>query len=325
MKTPWKEVCAAMLVGTVLPGLILNFSALLLRGNAQELPIVESVPETPAAEKLAWPVAVRFSDGRTEQMDMDVYLTGVVLAEMPADFETEALKAQAVAARTYTAKTTRAGGKHGNGRICSDSTCCQAYISEETYLNQGGSEEKLQKVRKAVLDTSGCVLTYEGELIEATYFACSGGSTEDAAAVWGTDYPYLQAVPSPGEENAAHYCDTLSFTTTQFQRLTGCTLSGDPAGWFTVEAFTAGGGLASMNSCGERFSGTQLRRLLSLPSTAMTITATGDTITIVTKGYGHRVGMSQYGADAMAATGKTYPEILAYYYPGTQLELICEK
>ena len=322
MKTPWKEVCAAMLMGIVLPGLILNFSALLLEGNAQVLPIVESIPETYDSEKLDWPVAVRFPDGWTEQMDMDAYLTGVVLAEMPADFETEALKAQAVAARTYTAKTVRAGGKHGDGSICTDSNCCQAYISEEAYLSQGGSEENLQKVRKAVLDTSGYVLTYEGELIEATYFACSGGSTEDAAAVGGTNYPYLQALPSPGEENAAHYSDTFCLTSEQFQNQTGCTLTGDPAGWFTVEAYTPGGGIESINICGERYSGTQLRRLLGLPSTAMSISVEGDTITIVTKGYGHRVGMSQYGADAMAATGKTYPEILAYYYPGTQLETL---
>lgn len=325
MKMPWKEVWVAMLMGIILPGLILNFSALLLEGKAQELPIVESIPETYDAEKLDWPVAVRFADGSVEQMNMDAYLTGVVLAEMPADFETEALKAQAVAARTYTAKTTKSGGKHGNGSICTDSGCCQAYISKESYLNQGGSEENLQKVRRAVLETSGYVLTYEGELIEATYFACSGGSTEDAAAVWGTDYPYLQAVPSPGEENAAHYCDTICFTVTQFQNKTGCTLTGDPAVWFTVEALTVGGGIASMNICGERYSGTQLRRLLGLPSTAMTITVSEETITIVTRGYGHRVGMSQYGADAMAATGKTYPEILAYYYPGTQLETLTEK
>lgn len=322
MKTPWKEVCIALLMGTVLPGLILNFSVLLLEGNARELPIMESIPETYAAEKVNQTVAVLFSDGSIEQMDMDAYLTGVVLAEMPADFETEALKAQAVAARTYTEKTTRTGGKHGNGSICTDSGCCQAYISEESYLNQSGSEENLQKVLRAVLDTSGYVLTYEGELIEATYFACSGGSTEDAAAVWGTEYPYLLALPSPGEENAAHYSDTFCFTSEQFQNQTGCTLTGDPTGWFTVEAYTPGGGIESINICGERYSGTQLRRLLGLPSTAMTITAAGDTITIVTKGYGHRVGMSQYGADAMAATGKTYPEILAYYYPGTQLETL---
>ena len=187
------------------------------------------------------------------------------------------------------------------------------------YLSRGGTEELLQKVHSAVADTSGYVLTYDGELIEATYFSCSGGSTEDAVAVWGTDYPYLRAVPSPGEEEAHHFCDTTCFTVSQFQEKTGCTLTGDQSEWFEIEAYTQGGGIDSMLICGERYTGTQLRQLLGLPSTAMTISAAGDTITIVTRGYGHRVGMSQYGADAMAATGSNFIEILAHYYPGTQL------
>lgn len=320
MKVIWKELCTAFFMGAVLPVLILNITVLLLKGNAQELPIVESVPETQEIEKADMLVLVRFTDETVEQMDLDLYLVGVVLGEMPADFEPEALKAQAVAARTYTAKAIKTGGKHGDGSVCTNSACCQAYISEEAYLTKGGTEENLEKVRNAVLDTSGYVLTYAGELIEATYFSCSGGSTEDAAAVWGTDYPYLQAVPSPGEENASHFCDTMCFTVKQFQEKTGCTLTGDPAGWFLTEAYTPGGGIDTMNICGERFTGTELRRLLGLSSTAMTISAVGDTITVVTKGYGHRVGMSQYGADAMAVTGSTFSEILAYYYPGTQLE-----
>lgn len=322
MKTLWKEVCAAMLIGALLPGIILNLSLLLLQGNAQELPIMETVPETYAVETVNLPVSIRFPDNRVEQMDMDVYLTGVVLGEMPADFESEAIKAQAVAARTYTVKAVNTGGKHGDGSLCTDSGCCQAYVSEENYLGHGGTEDGLEKVRRAVLETSGRVLTYEGELIEATYFSCSGGSTEDAAAVWGTEYPYLQAVDSPGEENAAHYSDRFCFTTAQFQEKTGCQLTGDPDGWFVTETCTPGGGINVMEICGERYTGTQLRRLLGLPSTVMTFTVEGDTITVVTKGYGHRVGMSQYGADAMAATGKTYWEILSYYYPGTQLEML---
>ena len=322
MKVLWKEVCAAMLMGTLLPGLILNISMLLPKGKAQELPIIESVPETYAVEKVEKNVAVRFADGQIEQMDMDFYLTGVLLGEMPADFESEALKAQAVAARTYTAKAASTGGKHKDGSLCVDPGCCQAYISEDSYLSQGGTEENLRKVRRAVLDTSGCVLTYEGELIEATYFSCSGGSTEDAAAVWGTEYPYLQAVPSPGEEGAAHYSETNCFTKAQFEEKTGCTLTGNPSGWFEIEAYTKGGGIQSIQICGVGYTGTQLRQLLGLPSTAMTITAEEDIIKVVTKGYGHRVGMSQYGADAMAATGSTYSEILSHYYPGTQLEML---
>lgn len=322
MKTLWKEVCAAMLMGALLPGIILNLSLLLLQGNAQELPIMQTVPEAYAVETVNLPVSVRFPDNRIEQMDMDVYLTGVVLGEMPAGFEPEAIKAQAVAARTYTAKAIDTGGKHGDGSLCTDPGCCQAYVSEENYLGHGGTEDGLEKVRRAVLATSGRVLTYEGELIEATYFSCSGGSTEDAAAVWGTEYPYLQAVNSPGEEHAAHYCDKFCFTTAQFQEKTGCQLTGDSDSWFITESCTPGGGINVMAICGEKYTGTQLRSLLGLPSTAMTFTVEGDTITVVTKGYGHRVGMSQYGADAMAATGKTYWEILAYYYPGTQLEML---
>ena len=322
MKTLWKELWGAILMGVILPGLILNLSTVALEGNARELLIMETVAETYAVEKVDVPVLVRFPDGSVKSMDMDAYLTGVVLGEMPADFEPEALKAQAVAARTYTAKAGRTGGKHGDGSVCMDSGCCQAYISAEAYLDKGGTEENLEKVRRAVLDTSGYVLTYEGELIEATYFSCSGGSTEDAAAVWGTDYPYLQAVASPGEERAAHYCDTICFTAAQFQEKTGCTLTGNPESWFETEGYTDGGGIASMRICGEPYTGIQLRRLLELPSTAMTISVVGDSITIVTKGYGHRVGMSQYGADAMAVTGSTCSEILAHYYPGTQLETL---
>lgn len=324
MKTLWKEVWAVVLMGVLLPGIILNLSLVLLEGNARELPILESVPETCAVETVKLPVAVRFSDNRIEQLDMDGYLTGVVLGEMPADFEPEAIKAQAVAARTYTAKAMETGGKHGDGSLCTNPGCCQAYVSEADYLSRGGREEGLEKVRAAVRDTSGWVLTYEGELIEATYFSCSGGSTEDAAAVWGTDYPYLRALESPGEENAAHYSDRFCFTSAQFQEKMGCLLTGDPDSWFANGDYTPGGGIKAMAICGETYTGTQLRRMLGLPSTAMTITVEGDTIIVVTKGYGHRVGMSQYGADAMAATGKTYAQILSYYYPGTQLEMLTD-
>lgn len=320
MKAIWKEIGIALFMGTILPGLMLNASAQLLRGNERELPIAERPQETRAVEKMDIPISVRLEGGTVVQMDMDEYLVGVVLGEMPADFEPEALKAQTVAARTYTAKVMKTGGKHPDRSICTDSGCCQAYIAEESYLEKGGTEENLEKVRNAVLDTSGLVLTYHEELIEATYFSCSGGSTEDAAAVWGTDYPYLRAVPSPGEEAAARFCDAICYTKAQFQERTGATLIGSPADWFDIEAYTSGGGVESIRIGDKHFSGTELRRLLGLSSTAMTLTAEGNTITIVTKGYGHRVGMSQYGADAMAVNGSKYDEILAYYYPGTKLE-----
>ena len=313
MRPIWKDIMLAVFLGMVLPGLMLEWAAMKLEPREQEL-VAEAAPSS----SVPLPMKLTAEDGTVVQMDMDEYLVGVVLAEMPASFEEEALKAQSVAARTYTRKAWESGGKHGDGSVCTSAACCQGYLPEAAYISRGGTQEAADKVRSAVMATSGCVLTYEGTLIEATYFSCSGGSTEDAVAVWGTDYPYLQAVESPGEESAAHFTDTVSFTPTAFQQALGTVLSGSPAGWFGPVTYTEGGGVASMTIGGEVYSGTRLRTLLGLRSTNFTISP-GEEITITTKGYGHRVGMSQYGADAMAAAGSTFREILSHYYPGTEV------
>lgn len=265
---------------------------------------------------------MRRTDGSSVEMDMDTYLVGVVLAEMPAYFGVESLKAQSVVARTYTQKAYITGGKHGDGSICTNPSCCQAYITESDYLNQGGIQEDVDKVRSAVCATSGLVLTYEGKLIEATYFSCSGGITEDAVAVWGTDYPYLRSVESPGEESATYYTDTMIYTKQQLESALGVSLSGSSGSWFSEISYTAGGGIDTVTIGGRIFEGTQIRNLLHLRSTALSISPGENGVTITTRGYGHRVGMSQYGADAMAAGGSGYADILAHYYPGTVLTLV---
>lgn len=318
MRTIWQDILSAFVMGMVVPSLVLNSAVYVLDEQRQE--IRETLPaETEPEENSGFSMHLRRSDGSLEEMDLETYLTGVVLAEMPAEFEPEALKAQAVAARTYTVKAGVTGGKHGDGSVCGESSCCQAYITEESYLSRGGNREDLEKIQRAVRQTGGEVLTYDGELIEATYFSCSGGSTEDAAAVWGTDFPYLQSVSSPGEEGAAYYRDTVTFTPAEFQSALGRTLEGQPSDWFGLTAYTEGGGVSAMNICGESYSGTRLRSLLGLRSAAFTVEATDTEIRITTKGYGHRVGMSQYGADAMAVTGSSYARILSHYYPGTVL------
>ena len=318
MKQLGKDILTAIFMGMILPGILLNVAVLWL--EREEEP--QAVPQSTAPEIIPHPMLMRSPEGTLTEMDMDTYLTGVVLAEMPASFEAEALKAQAVAARTYTQKASVTGGKHGDGSVCIQSSCCQAYITETDYLARGGTQDDLEKVRSAVTETSGIVLTYEGELIEAVYFSTSGGSTEDAAAVWGTDFPYLQSVSSPGEEGAAHYTDTVTFTPEEVAALLGAELSGDPKTWFTITTYTEGGGVASMTIGGQVYKGTQLRSKLGLRSTAFSVEVSDSRITVTTRGYGHRVGMSQYGADAMAATGSTYEEILAHYYPGTVLTLV---
>lgn len=331
MDRQWKQIFAAVLMGFVIPQMILNGMSR-LDGTQQ----VETQPEQTETEPAPTATAVHqqvmavmyipvLTDGGSVKiMELEEYIRGVVLAEMPASFEKEALKAQAVAARTYTLRRLTLGDKHSMGVVCTDSNCCQAYLTDEAYLAARGTEADLEKVSGAVTATAGEVLTYEGALIEATYFACSGGRTEDAAAVWGADIPYLQAVDSPGETKAEGYDRELYFSKAKFATLLGRNLEGSPTGWLGDVTYTGGGGVATMVIGGMTYTGTQLRKLLGLNSTLFTMTADSGGITVTTQGWGHRVGMSQYGADAMAVSGSTYDEILAYYYQGTRIDKISE-
>ena len=314
MKYIWKDMYLAGIMGILVPGLLLNVGVMAY-GESSEMQIVtEAVTIAPEPEKT---VTIRLGiDDCWEDKDLEEYLVGVVLAEMPASFEEEALKAQAVVARTYGIRALEGKRKHQEGDICGDSTCCQGYLDPADY---GGTQEALQKVRDAVAATAGQVLTYEGELVEATYFSCSGGVTEDAVAVWGTDVPYLQSVASPGEEGAAYYVDGVEFTLEDFLDKLNLELSGDPGTWLGKVTYTAGGGVDTMVIGGKTYKGTEIRKLLGLRSTAFDMDATEETIAVTTRGYGHRVGMSQYGANAMASSGSTYGEILAHYYRGTEL------
>ena len=312
-----KQILLSFLAGAVMP--------LVLAALFQKTP---PVPEA-ESESISPTLSIRESDreitltvqnpsGNLQQMSLGEYLEGVVLAEMPADFEPEALKAQAVVARTYTRKRME-GSKHNVACVCMDPGCCQGWRSAEEYLSQGGRSAAVEKIRSAVRDTDGLVLCYDGKLIDATYFSCSGGMTEDAVAVWGQDVPYLQSVQSPGEEEAPRFTDSVTFSPAQFAGRLGLSASGDPTAWFGTVTHTDGGGVASMVIRGKTYSGTQLRSLLGLRSTAFQIQATVDAVTVTTRGFGHRVGMSQYGAQAMAKEGHTCQEILAHYYTGAEL------
>lgn len=298
-----KPFIIALIFGVLLPCMLL-----LILSRMHINPDVHSTRPKDGATKLR----VLMTDGTVAEMLLEEYILGVVLGEMPASFELEALKAQAVVARTYTVRANH----HENADICTDHTCCQAYCAPKDYT---GSASALQKVRKAVEDTAGEIVTYQGKPIEATYFSCSGGRTEDAVAVWGQDVPYLQAVDSPGEEKAANYLKTTSMTAGEFAYTFGG-LSGPPSNWIGDITYTKGGGVDTIQIGGTVYKGTQVRQLLGLRSTAFVITVVGSSVTITTKGSGHRVGMSQYGADAMALSGSDYKVILAHYYPGTALQ-----
>lgn len=318
MKYIWKDVYLAGVMGILVPGLLLNVGVKAYEQAERNQIVTEAVvvvtePEQETEPSATIPISLKDDQG-IQNLGLEEYLVGVVLAEMPASFGEEALKAQSVVARTYAVRAMEGKGKHDDGDVCGNSSCCQGYVAPADY---GGGEEAMDKVRRAVASTAGQVLTYEGNLIEATYFSCSGGTTEDAVAVWGTDVPYLQSVKSLGEENATYYTDSVEFSASEFAQRLGINLTGNA--WVENVSYTDGGGVDTMVIGGLSFKGTELRKLLGLRSTAFTITATDDTVIIDTRGYGHRVGMSQYGADAMASLGSTYGEILAHYYQGTEL------
>ena len=322
MRPFWKDLLLAAILGLVLPWLLLHLILYFREEKGiTDTPEMNHTQIQPQEYAVCMTMYLRGEDGTVKPMDMDTYLTGVILAELPASFELEAKKAQAVAARTFAWKAVTTGGKHGDGSVCTDSRCCQAYITPEKYT---GTEDAIREAAMAVQATSGYVLTYEDELIEATYFSCSGGSTEEAVAVWGMALPYLQAKESPGEENATHYRDTVVYSQEEFCRRLEISPDLTPEGWFGLTTYTAGGGVAAMEICGRVYQGTELRKLLNLKSTAFTVAVEDEQIIVTTKGYGHRVGMSQYGADAMAVGGSTYREILMYYYEGAELTFLAE-
>ena len=246
------------------------------------------------------------------ELSLGEYLVGVVSREMPEQFPLEALKAQAVAARTFTLRQIE-NGKHWQADICTDSSCCQAWTAEPN-----------ASARQAVRETDGLVAVYDNALIEATYFSCSGGRTEPAAAVWGNELPYLQSVASPGEENAPRFTETVELEAELFaQRLQAAypqmQLWGTAPQWFGQLRYTTGGGLAEVDIGGVAVSGTSLRKLFGLRSTDMKFAVNEERIQITTYGYGHRVGMSQYGAKAMAEAGAQFDEIITHYYQGVEL------
>lgn len=315
-----KETLLALGLGLLLPSVLFSIMEKREIMEHQKIQQVDQLSSEISKDR-SFLLPVLLDDGSVAELELEEYLIAVVLREMPASFETEALKAQAVVARTYALRRYELGGKHEVAAVCTDSGCCQGYYSPDAYLCDGGNSESLEKVSAAVRATAGEVLKYDNELIEATYFSCSGGMTEDAAAVWGAEVPYLVATRSPGEENATYYIDTAKFTTSEFAKKLGISVSAAPSRWIEEVSYTPGGGVNKMCICGKTFKGTTLRQKLGLRSTAFAISVVGNTVTITTKGFGHRVGMSQYGADAMAVQGSTYQQILAHYYLNTQLTI----
>lgn len=299
---------------------------LFAEGRAEPLqapPAVTQAPTVPAGTPFDTQTTLRvLTDSGVQEMTLQDYLVGTLLAEMPADFPAEALKAQAIASRTFALRKAESR-KHIGADVCTDFACCQGW-------REDGTADEIAQITQAVCDTDGLVVTYDGTLIDATFFSCSGGKTEAALAVWGSDIPYLQSVDSPGEEDAPPYHDTVILSAEEFAKriLELCpdaNLSGSPVNWIGEITKTVGGGIDTVFIGGVAVKGTALRSALGLRSTDMGFAVTDSEITVTTRGYGHRVGFSQYGAKAMADSGSDFEEILTHYYQGTEIKkLLCQ-
>lgn len=264
-------------------------------------------------------------DGQVEQISLHDYLIGVVMSEMPMSFEPEALRAQAIASRTYALHC----GKHTEADVCNESGCCQCWADKPSLSQRFGAdyEQMYRKAQQAVESTDGQVLSYGGDLIDATFFACSGGMTEDAAAVWGREVPYLRAVQSPGEEAAQCYHTTAEFTPEEFAdailaEAPEAKLVGDPQTWLGETEKTPGDGAKTVCVGGAVLTGPQLRRIFNLRSTKFSLRCEQGRFCFDTYGYGHRVGLSQYGAQAMALGGTRAEQILKAYYSGVEISYV---
>lgn len=249
---------------------------------------------------------------------------------MPANFEIEALKAQAIVARTYTAYKMYKGSKHENADICDDSKCCQAWISKENRLarwNEAEKENNWNKIETAVKETSGKIITYNGEPINAFFHSNSGGTTEKVSNVWGgTDYPYLQSVATSGEEVYTQYSSNITVTKQEFQEKLQAAHPEIIIDWneenpIQITEYTESGRVKTLKVGNINISGVEARTIFGLKSAKFSIEV-GENISFNVVGYGHGVGLSQTGADAMAKTGATAEQIINHYYTDVKIENI---
>lgn len=246
------------------------------------------------------------------QLGLEEYLTGTVAAEMPASFESEALKAQAVAARSYTLRRLQAGHKYESDCDMSDDVNeCQAYISREAFEERHGKKADLWgKIARAVEETRGEIMTYDGLPIDALYHSTCGGRTESAQEAWHNRVPYLQSVSCEYCKDSGHYAEQKNFSNADLIKAIGET------GQIQVVETTASGRAKVVKVNKRRISGEEFRSLLGLPSNWLSIKTNKTGVTVNSRGYGHGIGLCQNGANGMAKAGFKYHNILKTYYQG---------
>ena len=270
------------------------------------------------------------NEDRVEDMNLNQYLKEVVAAEMPAEFHTEALRAQAIAARTYLINRVRAyqnsqiPEQHKGAYICTDPTHCKAWIGEQKRRELWGedkADEYWQKISDAVESTGNLIATYDGEPISAVFHSTSSGFTENAKDVWGGNVQYLVSVKSEGDELSPKYNSERIMSIEEFKKIAEQNIEGVNWDNYIIGKIqrSSAGGIISLDVGGIAVKGSDFRFMYGLRSTNIEIEVTDTQVKMSVKGYGHGVGMSQYGANYLANQGKNYEEILKTYYSGIEI------
>ncbi|MEH7235246.1 stage II sporulation protein D [Bacillus sp. JJ1562] len=301
--------------------LVIPFSgkdAVKLAEERQSNPEPPQIASGPTVE-----VAVhRVSAERIDNVPLEDYVVGVLAQEMPAKFEIEALKAQALAARTYVVRHMLSDQKIGvpDGADVSDTTNHQVYKSIEELKEEWKSDYdwKIKKITQAVKETQGQILTYDGAPIDAQFFSTSNGFTENSEDYYKNEYPYLKSVESPWDVNTEKFYNQVQVSVADFEQKLGIKI-GNANDIGKVTARTQSNRVAAVEVGGKSFTGREVREKLGLRSTDFSLERKGNNVVIKTKGYGHGVGMSQFGADGMAKDGKSYKEIVTHYYQGVEI------
>lgn len=301
-------------------------------------PAPEKLPETPEKPKAqSIPIVVYDTENDTEmKMDLEEYLKGVVAAEMPAEFDIEALKAQAVAARSFaygriTGTYKSKEGVHDPRGLCIDPAHCQAWKSKADATKSWGvlfAARNWGKIERAVSETRGVIAVYDGKIANTLFHSNSGGRTENSEEVWdGVSVPYLRSVESGDDKNTRDYKAAVTVKLEELEKKLAAAYPDakpvkDIAASMKVIDYTTGGRVKTLKIGNITMKGTEFRSLLGLRSAKFIFEKSGDALKITTYGYGHGVGMSQWGANALAKKGGTYAEILKYYYTGIDLVTI---
>ena len=264
--------------------------------------------------------------GNVEEIELDNYLYGVVASEMPASFEKEALKAQAVVARTYTIYQIKNGKKHENANICNNYLCCQAWISKENRMEKWEEkyrDEYWNKIVEAVNETQGKIIFYENEPINALFHSNSGGKTELAINVWGGNFPYFQSIETVGEDEYSSYnseveISKVDFITKMSEKKSDFKINFENDEIKILE-YTEGDRIKKIKIGNVELSGVECRNLFGLKSTNFKFEIFENSVKFTVIGYGHGVGLSQCGSDILAKQGKKCDEIIKYYYKDVEI------